>query len=247
MHVREYAARSSARDWLESVVGQADARDLDPMAIELVVAPGQPVFRMPAGVENLPFDEWVSAAKVEAIKRGLEGWQVLRWGLTYALEGRLAGRFVIPVRDFRGVLRSYMARALFRQPRKYLYPRDEEGPDKDALFGEFLWPMDSGVRRSSVVVVTEGVFKSLAVERVSPTRKWQAAIGGSSIRPAHVAKLAEWGGVDVLMDADDAGERAGDELVYALGRHVRVRRLRLPEGKDADTVDPGALRELLES
>jgi DNA primase len=244
-HVRGYAVRASARDWLELHERVVDRQDLDAPTIELRVASDAPAFRLPVGVEeSQSFEKWLSVPLAYAANRGLVAWQVARWGVTYAAEGKLSGRLVIPVRDRLGALCGYMARSWEpRARRRYLYPSEAEGADMDVMFGEQHWSRDS-----PVCVLTEGALKSLAVERV----EWGkgapavAALGGSGIRPMHAHKLASsFRRVVVLTDADEAGERAGDELQGHLARHVELRRCRLGKGEDADSVHPDRLREAL--
>jgi DNA primase len=246
--VRGYATKAAAYDWLEEHGEQADREDLVASALTvrmgglLSMAP----FRMPAGFEAGPLGGWPHAPRLYAEKRQLPAWQVDRWGVGYALEGRLGGRLVLPVVSGAARLASYMARAWDPAARRrYLYPREEEHADLDVLFGEARW------LPRLACVVTEGALKSLAVERAFWAGDYcqvsHAAIGGSGVRPMHVGKLASgrFKRVVILTDADPAGERAGDELQRGLARHVDVVRARLEPGQDADSVPLLQLRSVL--
>jgi DNA primase len=92
--------------------------------------------------------------------------------------------------------------------------------------------------------VTEGALKSLAVERARPELA-QAALGGSGLRPLHVAKLATFKLVVVLTDNDEPGVCAGDDMEAALSRHTKTVRVTLPVGKDPDSVPLQELRDAL--
>lgn len=241
--VRGYATRAAARSWLDEHGGQVDARDLEvPMAgIRIVSESKRRAFRMAPGVtEGEPFDEWPTAMRRYVESRGITSGQVARWGIGYALAGRLKGRIVIPIRDGAGKLRSYVARLAFEEQgaTRFLYPREEEGGDNEATFGEERW----GDAR--VLVVTEGAIKSLAVERAFPEAA-HAALGGSELRAMAAIRFARFPRVIALTDSDAAGEKARAQLTGALARHVELRHARLPEGKDADKVSVQELRAMV--
>lgn len=246
-HVRGYATRTAAEDWLRDRFGAADKRDLDPSTFLVaaqpvrVLPPFGRIFKMPAGVVQVPLDRWVTPARRYAEGRGIDARQVDRWAVGYAVDGKLRGRIVLPVEDIHGRLSGYMARAYGVAERRYLYPAEGDGADLDVMFGELGWL----VRSDRCVVVTEGALKSLAVERVMGTGLAHAALGGSGLRPMHVAKLSRFKRVVVLTDADEAGLEAGDLLEGALGRHARTYRATLPKGQDADSVAPEVLRAAL--
>ncbi len=244
MQVRDYATRAAAVGWVEEHFGSATEEDLMVPTIEVVTGLAQRRrLRMPAGVvTGEPLEAWPTLVREYLEGRGITREQVERWGIGYAVDGRLHGRLVIPVRDVYGDLASYVGRAWLDMPKRFLYPREEEGPDLEVLFGEQHWPRPIPMRGD--VVVTEGAIKSLAVERVFP-RASHAAIGGSDVRLMHVTKLSTFRRVVVLTDSDAAGERAGFELEAGLAGSTRVARVRLPEGQDADKLPPEELRERL--
>lgn len=208
-----------------------------PQVLEVEVEVMRPVlrggFKLPAGVIIAPLVEWPGPARDYASSRGLTVEQVDRWGIGYAVDGRLAGRIVFPVRDREHRLISYTARTFVGDRKRYLEPKASEGSVEGAVFGEEHAVPDS------VIVVTEGALDALAVERAIPLQtkdwtKWSvAAIYGSGVLPAHLNRLAgKYLGVVVVTDSDPAGDRAADEIQSGLGRWMRVRRWRPPEGWD---------------
>lgn len=232
MHVRGYVTYGAAKDWLERHDVGRDDLEVPDVTVKIM---GQTKLELPVGVVcDKPFSEWPGPPRQELEKRGVTRDQVEQWSLAYAVEGKLAGRVVIPVYDRHGTLVSYMARSFGDHPRKYLYPDEEDGPDRDVLFGEEVWP--SMMRKEFTVVVTEGGFKTLAVERALVNSIMPASLGGSPVppRPAHVAKLASFGRVIVFTDNDPAGNRCGDNLELVLAGHTKVNRAKLPPGKDPD-------------
>ena len=244
MHLREYGTRAAAVGWVEEHFGAATAEDVQTPTIELVgLSHQRRAFRMPAGFVEEPVYEWPTIPREYLEGRGVTADQAKRWGIGYALDGRLHGRVVLPIHNVWGELCSYVGRAfLDNMPKRYLYPREEEGGDLDVMFGERHWP--AAVAQRGLVVVLEGAFKALAVERAFPQLSI-AALGGSGVRLLHLTKLATFRRVVVFTDADPAGEEAGDELVASLSGMTRTSRVRLPRGEDADSVELQRLREVL--
>jgi len=131
---------------------------------------------------------------------------------------------VIPTYTRAGKPASYMARTFCDEPKRYLYPRSEENPDLDVMFGEARWEPDQ-----TVVVVTEGAFDALAVERDYARAGGAvavAALGGSIVRPMHAAKLSAFRRVVIFTDADAAGDASAAELTAYLARHTSITRVR---------------------
>ena len=199
-------------------------------------------FGLPPGVRVEPLEKWPGLARKYMEKRNVPAWQVARWGIGYAAQGRLAGRVVLPVRDASGAPKSYMARTFVGGDPKYLTPRPDERPDLGALFGPFGWDT-----QSDVVFAAEGAFNALAFERALQTPGTDlpavAALGGASdLQASHVAMLSVFKIVVLASDSDEAGDRMAERLTFALGRHTRLARLELP--CDADEMDPSELRTL---
>ncbi len=196
------------------------------------------VFGMPLGFEHAPLKQWPTAFRRCAEARGITSNQVARWGLGYALEGRLEGRVVFPIRGRRGELLSYSARAVDDaiDPR-YMNPRKSDGA-RLAIFGEERWG------KHEVAVVAEGAIKALAVERVADVAI-AGLIGASQAESREVQRrLSFFDEVVVVTDADAAGDRAWEVLRSALG--VCCRRARSPEGSDLEELDPRELRGMME-
>lgn len=224
-----------AERWLKENGGPAREEKGAPAPTALVVSRPGRVNLLPQEVEAVPFERWPSSVRAYVVERGVTPEQVERWGIGYAIFGRLAGRIVIPVRDVRGRLLTYMARDFSGDPKakRYLYPQGRwEGMD-GALFGEQRWN-----DADRTVVVTEGAIDALAVERALP-QFGLAAIGGSELRPAQALKLRlRFGTVVVLTDNDEAGSKAAQGFKGALAGQCEVVRAKLPEGKDAASVEP---------
>jgi len=230
-----------AKRWIESVAG---SEETGPARAPIVVlrSPdlGGKGFRLPLEVccEEL-LGDWPTPPREYARARGVTAIQASRWGVGYAVVGRLQGRLVLVVRNRLAQPRSYMARDYLGEGKRYLYPRTEERPDLDVVFGEQHWP-PSGRDR---VVVTEGALDALAAERAGA--QYVAAIGGSQVRPMHVTKISTFREAVVMTDPDEAGENAAENLRAMLGRSVSVVRVKLATGRDANATPEGELREIL--
>lgn len=215
-----------ARAWIESAATAAPRHVALHSEVE-IREPRRSHFQLPQGVIQKPVQEWPQPPRQYLFDRGVPDAQAEFWELGYAVDGRLAGRIVIPVRDLNLRLVSYTARAFVRTRRKYLEPTTEEGADKAAIFGEERWPP---VVNRDLVVVVEGGFDGMAVERA--TRLPFAGLYGSEFVPGHAAKLGTWKRILLITDPDDAGERVATEIRGQLGRWATFKRITLPEGED---------------
>ena len=198
-------------------------------------------FILPREIILEPFDTWVTPARRYAEARGITFEQVERYGIGYAVMGRLEGRIALVTwkahRDLM-IAQSYQARDFTgAREKRYLYPGANECANLDTMFGEHLWPRVAAGREQ--VIVTEGALNALAVERAVGGHV--AALGGSFIRPAHTLKLATFREVVLLTDSDKAGDEAATQLTFALCRHVRVTRARLPDKVDANDIPTSEL------
>jgi DNA primase len=188
-----------------------------------------------------PLDSWVGPARSYAASRGITAAQVERWGLGYAVEGPLAARIVLPVRDGGGRVVSYSARTFARAPKRYLSAKREEGPDPSAVFGEHLWPP---IGRRGRLLVSEGSINALALERAALPGDAVGALEGSDVHLGQLLKVSTFRRVLVVTDPDPAGDAAAGRLEFALSRHVdEVARLRLPPKNDPATVPTEELRQ----
>lgn len=191
---------------------------------------GRRRFKMPTEVIREPLAEWVTLARRYAESRGITQEEVDEFGLGYAVDGRLAGRIVIPWLGAGRIVAGYSARTFVGDEPKYQTPPMSDGPDLSVMVGEHLWPMS--IHDRDVVVVTEGALNGFAVRRVFPDVSI-AALGGSEIDALKIVKLATFKRVIALTDPDTAGDVAAAALTNKLGRYTRVDRVRLPRKKDA--------------
>jgi DNA primase len=202
-------------------------------------------FVMPKDVLFDPLEDWVSLARDYVIHdRNLTALDVDRYRIGYAVDGHLAGRVVVPWVDQRGRFAGYSARSITGEEPKYLTPDQRDNADLGVMFGEHTWT--SIPERRDVLVVTEGAFNAMSVVHALPDYEINiAAMGGSDINPTHMIKIATFKRVVILTDSDPAGDKAASSMASALGRYVAYKRVRLPDGKDAQDVGRLSLRRYL--
>lgn len=207
-----------------------------PAQLEIDIREHIAPIEMPAEVCFEDFKNWPSPPRNYLLERNVTVAQVERWGIGYAVGGALAGRIVIPVRTTAGVLAGYTGRSFTNSNRlRYKNATAADGAQLGVLHGEHLW----GPERS-LIVVTEGTFDGLAIERAVPGVTI-GAIWGSQFLPAHAAKLARFGWVVVATDPDPAGDAAYETIRTTLARYTTVVRMHIPEGRDAGDMQPHEL------
>jgi hypothetical protein len=227
--------RKDAKAWIER---EASVEQKEVVGVEVKVKPPRLGFHLPPEVVVAPLDEWPETVRRYLPLRGIEDWQVDRWGLGYAVEGRLRGRIVVISRDALGRPQRYTARSFADAEKRYLEPNPEEGANQNAMFGEQHWPAIGGSEPRDTLFVVEGAVNGLALEAELPGI-YVGATAGSSMRPMYGTKLATWKRLCVMTDPDAAGDKLAREIADTGGRHAVVERLRLEEG-----FDPAKLRVL---
>ena len=230
-----------AKSWVDGEPG-VDA-PLPPMRVKFnplrpVLAP----FELPREMIVEPLADWVSAARRYIVSRGITAAQVARWGIGYAVNGRLSGRVIIPIRDGEGRPLNYTARTFAGDAKRYLMADTAERPSPAAVFGEQYWPAPDAKGRRGAVLVFEGAINALAVERVAPNVALGGLDGSNIDALGQAAKLCTFRRVGVLVDQDKAGDHAWNALRMMLGRHAKVERVTMPAGPDPAEMEPEQLR-----
>lgn len=196
-----------------------------PAEVRVVVKMRRRAFRVPAEVVFAPLCEWPTPARDYVVRRGVTEEQAARWGLGYAVDGRLGGRVVVPFREASGAVVSYTARSFGRGVR-YLEPREEEGADPHVVVGEHLWPAR---RERRALLLGEGYFDVAALERGSgglPVSGLRGSPSPSERRwPSVVSKLSTFPLIVHAVDAGSAGARLYGDLRDALRGYSEVRPL----------------------
>lgn len=150
-------------------------------------------------------------------------------------KGSMAGRVVIPIHDERGQLVAYAGRAIDGTEPRYKLPA---GFQKSAVLFNL-----HRVTAEEVIVV-EGFFDCLKV--------WQslnpfvvALMGSSMSEKQEQLLLRQFRRVTLLLDGDEAGRAAADEIAQRLLRRLFVRVVDVPEGNQPDQLSEEQLAVLL--
>lgn len=163
---------------------------------------------------------------------------------------RFRERIMFPVRDAQGRVLGFGARALREnQPPKYLNSPEGELYHKGrTLFG--IERAKAAIARADEALVVEGYTDALALHQAGFENA--VAVMGTAITPEQLAMLsAHAATVTLALDADRSGQEAMLRAQRAArDRKMRLRVLRLPEGKDPSELlasePPERFRELVE-
>lgn len=191
-------------------------------------------FELPSGaVIPGPGGRWFEPALRYLEGRGIDRAQADRWGLGYAVRGRLVNRVIFPVYT-EGELRTYSARAIAPGMKRYDAGLEKLGAQpKRALFGEPLFDRSLGI-----VTVAEGCPSTLALEAAGAPNP--VGMLGSYLTPDRARMLSEFRVVLIATDPDAAGDHVA-QWIDVLSRRATVKRIPLELAPD-DT-PPAELRK----
>ena len=155
----------------------------------------------------------------------------------FAGRGSMAGKVVIPIHDEAGQLLAYAGRTIDNSEPKYKLP---PGFHKSQVVYN-LHRVNADVEE---VIVVEGFFGCMAVwQSLNP---FVVALMGSSMSARQEELLtARFKRVTIMLDGDEAGQKAAEEIAGRLVHKMFVRIIELPESKQPDKLSPEELRKLL--
>jgi DNA primase len=150
-------------------------------------------------------------------------------------KGSMSGRIVIPIHDDVGQLVAYAGRSVDGAEPKYKLP--------------------SGFHKSQVVynlhrvndvevIVVEGFFGCMALWQ-SLNRSVVGLMGSSMSARQEELIVSKFRQVTLMLDGDDAGRKAAEEIAGRLVRKLYVRVVELPDGGQPDTLSADNLAGLL--
>ncbi len=141
-------------------------------------------------------------------------------------KGSMSGRIVIPIDNERGELVAYAGRSIDGSEPKYKLPTGFKKSQVLYNLGRATEETDG------TVVLVEGFFDCM---KVTQAEFACVALMGCSMSEAQEAQLAaHFRRVIIMLDGDDAGERAVGEIVERLARRMWVRIIFLSEGQQPD-------------
>lgn|SRR6478736_130266 len=198
----------------EPVEEKTQAAGLPPEFVQL----GSPSWR---GISLQPAEDYYETRRVYDA--------ALDIGAGAACTGFYGGRIIVPVKDWDGVLRTFVARSWGPAPLAYRYPRGERG---SIMFNEAVLLEDT----STPVMVVEGVLDAM-VDGLWPNAV--ASLGKP--KPSQLFALASISRPVALVPDGDAWQEAVSQalLLHALGKQVGV--VKLPPRIDPDEIDSRVL------
>jgi DNA primase len=156
----------------------------------------------------------------------------------YSGNGSMRGRVVIPIENERGELVAYAGRCIDGSEPKYKLPA---GFRKSQV----LYNLSRAREEDSMgpAVLVEGFFDCMKVTQAGHAC---VALMGCSLSEDQEELLArQFRQVVVMLDPDEAGRRATQEIAGRLARRMWVRVVELPTARQADQCSPEELQELL--
>ncbi len=155
-------------------------------------------------------------------------------GETGRVYDRFRNRLTVEIRDPRGEVLGFGARALGDDNPKYL--NSPEGPR--FIKGRILYGLDQareGIRKAEESILVEGYFDRIAFDRAGIPQA--VASMGTALTAAQADLLVRHApSVVVAYDGDAAGQAASLKAFALLAeRGARIRHLLLPEGHDPDS------------
>jgi DNA primase len=151
-------------------------------------------------------------------------------------KGSMNGRIVIPIHNEHGELVAYAGRAIDGSEPRYKLP---------AGFHKSLELFNLHRVSGPEVVLVEGFFDCMKVYQAGFPA---VALMGSALCEAQEELLAmEFERVIVMLDGDEAGERATAECLTRLASRMWIRAVRIPGGKQPDQLLLEELRLILQS
>lgn len=180
--------------------------------------------------EFVSLDNWNNIAWKYLIDRGLTTQQIGQHHVGLSLIGRARGRVVFPVIQDKKPI-GWSGRTIIDAEPKWLH-----SPGLRTLY----WAVK---RNKTTVILTEGIFDALAVERAFGTFYDVGAILGLNLTVEKELQIQNYQEVVLFFDPDQAGRNGTiyvAELLHAEGRKVSVIDARPADGRKGD---PGELTE----
>jgi DNA primase len=191
-------------------------------------------------LQPLPFRLTLDPSHPYLAKRGIGRELAAAFGLGYCSHGTMKGRICIPIHDEHGTLVAYAGRwASSEVPQgvpKYELPR---GFEKHRVL--FSLHRIAGAEHVAVVEGYWSVFRLHAFGL--PT----VALMGRTLSTQQETLLRDSGVrmLTLMLDGDEPGREATDQLLPRLSAHFFVHTIRLPDGMEPDTISDTFLSRVL--
>ena len=176
-------------------------------------------------------------------KRGISRQTAEHFGVGFfGGKGSMSGRVVIPIHNEKGELVAYAGRAIDDSEPRYKLPPGFHKSQEVYNLHRAVEALKKCPRRGLIVV--EGYFDCMKVHQAG--YPWVVSLMGCSISAQQENLIAIYAGqVLLLLDGDEAGRKATDEIMLRLGRRVWVKAAEVPEGRQPDQMSAEELDRLL--
>jgi DNA primase len=157
----------------------------------------------------------------------------------YSGRGMMQGRIVIPIHNREGQLVGYAGRVIDRSEPRYRFPR---GFHKAVVLFNLHRALRSG---SPEAIVVEGFFDCLRVHQAGFPQV--VAFMGSWLSQAQQEGLvAHFQKLVVMLDGDQAGRQATQQIIRRLGSKIPLRWAVVPTAQQPDQLPVAEIRRLVE-
>jgi len=175
-------------------------------------------------------------------QRGVQPATAARFGAGYyAGSGFLRHRIVFPIHDGDGRRVAYAGRSLDDSEPRYLFP---PGFRKSQVVFNLHRAVEETARPAGRAIVVEGFFDCLRVHQ-SGCRN-VVALMGSSLSEAQEKLLRErFRELVLMLDGDDTGRRASQQLATQLWRKVSLSIVQVPRGRQPDQLSGEEIQRIL--
>ena len=190
-------------------------------------------------MSKLPFSLRLNGWHPYLDQRGISRQTADTFGVGYyAGRGLLRGRIVFPIHNERGELVAYAGRRLDGTGPKYLFPA---GFSKSRM----LFHLPDAVRSvTDSVILVEGFFDCMKVHQAGYGNV--VALMGTNLSDHQAQLLAQrFGRVVVMLDGDEAGQRAGPGIAARLAGRLAVEVVTVPARIQPDQMSGCEIERLL--
>lgn len=154
-------------------------------------------------------------------ERGLTLETLVDFGVGFCAKGMMAGRIAIPIHDADGQIVAYAGRHVGEPPEgtpKYKLPPGFQKSQE-------LFNLDRARQESGPLIVVEGFFGAMQLHQLGHRKV--VALMGSSLSPAQEDLIRrhtdQHSQILLMLDEDDAGRSARDEIAARLAKFAFVR------------------------
>lgn len=191
---------------------------------------------------ELSFRLRVSAGHRYVEQRGVHPETAARFGVGfYAGSGFLRNRIVFPIHDSRGRLVAYAGRSIDGSAPRYLFP---PGFRKSQVLFNLHRAVERVAGPPPPAIVVEGFFDCLKVHQAGYGNV--VALMGTSVSAAQEKLLLDrFSELILMLDGDEAGQRASQQWAERLRPRISLCLARLPPGRQPDQLSTDQIQRIL--